>query len=203
MNRNEPLRLILALLIAGAMLFIVAERATHEVEQLRSRRPRLILGVVVHHSATPPRVKGKLIDEAAIDGAHAHRGWGVTVKGQEYHIGYHFVVLQDGTVQPGRPIGTVGAHAGATFYNDHYLGICLVGDFDARSNPDGRNGPTRPTKRQLDATVRLVTALARRFGFGPKDIIPHRAVRETDCPGSRFPLGELRERVRQALASRG
>ena len=50
------------------------------------------------------------------------------------HIGYHFLILPDGTVERGRPESMWGAH---TRDHNDTLGICLVGDFDRRDNPRG------------------------------------------------------------------
>ncbi|QBH95481.1 N-acetylmuramoyl-L-alanine amidase [Limnobaculum zhutongyuii] len=41
------------------------------------------------------------------------------------HIGYHFVIDTNGTVEKGRAIGETGAHAKG--YNTGSIGICLVG----------------------------------------------------------------------------
>lgn len=40
-------------------------------------------------------------------------------------IGYHFVILPDGTIETGRSILDVGAHAKG--YNRHSIGTCLIG----------------------------------------------------------------------------
>lgn len=54
--------------------------------------------------------------------------------GQIYHIGYHYIILPDGTLESGRPEKCKGAHA--VGYND-YLGICLIGDFSPGDNING------------------------------------------------------------------
>ena len=68
-------------------------------------------------------------DAAVIDSWHRERGWD--------GIGYHYVVLngfrkpghynsiEDGLVEPGRPIEKVGAHCRG--HNKESIGICLIG----------------------------------------------------------------------------
>lgn len=48
---------------------------------------------------------------------HLDRGWS--------GVGYHFVIRRDGTVENGRGINEVGAHARG--YNYESVGICLAG----------------------------------------------------------------------------
>jgi len=195
---HEPLRLLIALLLVALMAFLVW-RASNPPAEARQRAG--ILGVVIHHSATAPTSAGRPVDAAVLDRYHARRGWTHRDENGVYHIGYHYVVLQDGTVQPGRPENVMGAHAGVTHFNRRYLGICLVGDFDSSSNPRGRNGPLRPPGTQMAVTSDLVAGLARRHGFGTEDIIAHRDVKSTLCPGDRFPMDELRAAVRKRLAT--
>ena len=69
--------------------------------------------IVFHHS---------LADQSnaeTIDKWHRAKGWGC--------IGYHYVVLRDGTIEHGRDVHLVGAHALGR--NRTSLGICLEGDF--------------------------------------------------------------------------
>jgi N-acetylmuramoyl-L-alanine amidase len=157
------------------------------------------LGIIIHHSASPPVLEDGLVDAGLIDRMHAQRGFQVEARGQVYHIGYHFVVLQDGTVQEGRPLSVRGAHAGSRYYNDRYIGICLVGDYDPSTNRWGRRGPAVPPQAQLAAARDLCARLCRRYGFGPEHVLPHSDVAHTLCPGRRFPLAEFRESVAREL----
>ncbi|HOJ22439.1 MAG TPA: peptidoglycan recognition family protein [Armatimonadota bacterium] len=159
-----------------------------------SRRPE---SIIIHHSASPPRVHGRPVDAAAIDAMHARRGFGIVHEGKVYHIGYHYVVLPDGTVQAGRPEECVGAHA--RHVNEHSLGICLVGNFHSAENPSGAQGPVRPTPAQMDALIELCARLCRTYRIPVERVCRHRDVGETACPGDRFPFetfqSHLRERV--------
>ena len=55
-------------------------------------------------------------------------------------IGYHFVVLLDGTIAIGRPLGEVGAHT--LGHNRDTIGVCYVG---------GREKTTKKPKDTLNA----------------------------------------------------
>src|SRR5215469_2691225 len=77
-------------------------------------------GIVIHHLAVPPEIVPHLrIGE--IDDLHRNRGYGAFFWGRLFHIGYHYVILPDGTILRGRPERLRGAH---TFGYNHYLGIC-------------------------------------------------------------------------------
>ena len=73
--------------------------------------------IVVHCSPTQnkPEYTWKTIDQM-----HRQRGW--------LGIGYHFVILTDGTIQNGRDLESLGSHV--LGYNDESLGICLIGGID-------------------------------------------------------------------------
>lgn len=137
-------------------------------------------GIVIHHSATPAVINGHLVTAAMLDQAHAQRGWGRSDEtGHVYHIGYHYVVLADGKVQPGRPERMRGAHCDG--HND-MLGICLVGDFTRSS----------PPAAQLRAAEQLTRRLLRKYALPVGRVYRHRDLDSTACPGERFPWAEFR-----------
>jgi hypothetical protein len=128
--------------------------------------------VVIHHT--------KIADMSVADihKLHLKNGWA--------GIGYHKVILPDGTVADGRPEKTVGAHARGS--NARSIGIALVGDFDI-------NLPTAP---QMDAAVALTLKLMSKYNIPLANVMPHRAVSDdTTCPGLLFPWEEFK----QALAA--
>ncbi|MGB0717272.1 MAG: peptidoglycan recognition protein family protein [Phycisphaerae bacterium] len=137
--------------------------------------------IVIHHSAT---AKG---DAMAFDRAHRHRGYD--------ELGYHFVIgngtdTPDGFVEVGSRWRKQkhGAHCKTpdNFFNDHGIGICLVGDFTR----------TRPTPAQLESLKELTTFLCRLCGLHAGSITTHRDVTgKTQCPGNSFPLAEVRRAV--------
>ena len=160
-------------------------------------------GIILHHSASPPGVGSHIIDAAALDRMHAHRGFITWYKGKAYHIGYHFVILQDGTVQQGRPVGCRGAHTHGPGDLNSCVGICLVGDFCSRTNRNGAQGPTRPTSAQQAALVRLCGRLMDTYDIPASNVKRHCDFNRTECPGDRFPyrwlireLSQGRQRTR-------
>ncbi|MBX7169178.1 MAG: N-acetylmuramoyl-L-alanine amidase [Pirellulales bacterium] len=142
-----------------------------------STAPRPWRYLVLHHSASEHG------DVESIDAAHRQR---TDRAGQPWlGIGYHFVVgngqgMADGLVEPTFRWREQlhGAHAGDREHNEQGIGICLVGDFDR----------VPPTERQLAATTALVTALADRFQIKRSEILRHRELKETACPGRLFEL---------------
>lgn len=127
--------------------------------------------IVLHHSASPAGNAATFAQE------HKKRGWD--------GLGYHFVIGNgsksgDGQVEVGYrwPGQLQGAHAGSYQYNRYGIGVCLVGNFDQ----------TRPSSRQMASLERLVAYLMIRFGIPSANVIEHREVRQTACPGRHFPL---------------
>jgi len=96
--------------------------------------------IIVHCSAT--REGDDSIDAQVIDGWHKQRGW----KG----IGYHFVVLLDGTIELGRGLKECGAHTKG--YNCKSWGICYIGGVEK----DGKTPKDTRTQEQKDALEYLL-----------------------------------------------
>lgn len=98
---------------------------------------RKITKIVVHCTATP---EGKPFFAKDIDAWHRAKGWRC--------IGYHFVVLLDGTIEKGRPVEQVGAHVEG--HNATTIGVVYVGGVDAKGNPkDTRTPAQKATLRKL------------------------------------------------------
>lgn len=101
---------------------------------------------------------------------HVARGWS--------GIGYHYYVRKDGSVYQGRPEDVVGAHAGSSSgYNSRSIGICFEGNYMVETMQE----------RQLAAGLALVRQVEARYG-NRLNIIGHRDVTSTDCPGKNFPM---------------
>ncbi len=147
-------------------------------------------GIVVHHSATDTGI-GLRADAAFLDRAHKSRGWGLRYGQRVYHIGYHYVILPDGTVQPGRPEWMPGAH---TMGYNHYLGICLIGDFSDR---EART--QHLTDAQLDALVNLTVKQMRRHNIPTSRLFRHCDLAATKCPGAGLPWEQILKRVKAGL----
>ncbi|MBT3201301.1 MAG: N-acetylmuramoyl-L-alanine amidase [Phycisphaerales bacterium] len=136
---------------------------------------RLWKYIVVHHSAT---ARG---NAASFDRSHRlERGWD--------ELGYHFVIDNgdggpDGRIEVGSRWTKQkwGAHTGGTpdnEYNNHGIGICLVGEF---SN-------SMPSRAQIASLERLVRTLARKYNIDASNVIGHREApnSSTGCPGGSF-----------------
>ena len=102
--------------------------------------------IVLHCSATE---EGHPFGAADIRRWHKARGW--------KDIGYHYVILLDGTVEYGRPVDQVGAHVKG--HNSTTVGVCYIGGL--------RNGEPvdTMTPEQEIAFLELVYALRKSLGY--------------------------------------
>lgn len=120
-------------------------------------------GVLIHHSATSPTVTAKSITDYHVK----ERGW--------IAAGYHgFVSMRsDGTYQfePGRALSLPGSHCPGK--NRTHLGLCLVGNFMHST----------PPILQLEVAAQVLAEWCVVYDFSPEEIYPHRAFRQTECPG--------------------
>jgi N-acetyl-anhydromuramyl-L-alanine amidase AmpD len=126
--------------------------------------PQDIKYVVVHCSATPPTMD---VGRTEIDRWHRQKGW--------LMIGYHFVIRRDGTVEAGRMLNAVGAHA--INFNENSWGICLVGGVNA----DG-HAVDNFTPAQMAMLKKIVVGLLK---DAPKaEVLGHRDLPQVkkDCP---------------------
>lgn len=87
-------------------------------------------------------------------------------------IGYHFLIDRAGRVIEGRSLAWQGAHAGGQ-NNVGNVGICLLGNFETE----------HPTPAALRSLERLIVELQRELHIPRRNVRPHRAWKETDCPG--------------------
>ena len=89
---------------------------------------RLLNAIVVHCSATP---NGREVHASDIDAMHAARGFlrdrqaTRNLNPNLPHIGYHFFIACDGTIETGRGVEEIGAHVQGS--NAHSVGICMAG----------------------------------------------------------------------------
>ena len=106
---------------------------------------RKITDIVIHCSATP---KGRNYNVNDI------RKWHVKGNGWS-DIGYHYVILLDGTIQRGRPLKTQGAHVRG--HNKYSIGICYIG-----GGVPGNWQDTRTTQ-QKRSLLELIKKLKKAF----------------------------------------
>jgi N-acetylmuramoyl-L-alanine amidase len=148
--------------------------------------------IVIHHSATP---YGSLRD---IDRWHHNNGW-------ENGCGYHFVIgngthSPDGLVEPSHrwAVQDIGAHTRlspqyarrthvpANYYNEHGIGVVLVGNLEE----------CRPTAGQMNSLAQVVSFLMDACRISEDRIVGHGQVDQTECPGRFFSMADLKRRVR-------
>lgn len=123
---------------------------------------RSIDEIIVHCTATP---EGRNVSVEDITRWHIDRGFST--------IGYHYVVLLDGTIKRGRIDEQVGAHCKG--HNSRSIGIAYVGGCDKAMRPkDTRTVPQRAS------LARLLKELKTKYPAA--SIIGHRDVAKTDCP---------------------
>lgn len=118
---------------------------------------RKIDKVVVHCSFSP---QGRDDDAHTIDKWHQDR-WGSG-------IGYHYVVLEDGTIQKGRWVDHIGSHAKG--HNKGSIAICRIGGM-------GKDGDAIRdiTNEQINSIRTLAKLLVsdKMYGLPPDEIIGH------------------------------
>lgn len=138
--------------------------------------------IVLHHTAS---------EKANVESIHEEHQKRKDASGNPWlGIGYHFVIgngngMPDGEIEPTFRWRQQlqGAHAGSTdpVYNQKGIGICLVGNFENHA----------PTAAQLTAMKKLVRVLKTSYRVSSKNVIGHRDVRATECPGKLFPMQEV------------
>lgn len=124
---------------------------------------RKINKIIIHCTATP---EGRDVSLKEVRQWHTkERGWS--------DIGYHFLVLLDGSVEEGRPLERTGAHTKG--HNWDSIGIAYVGGLDSEMNSkDTRND------KQKDSLVDLLCQLKDAYGGV---IYGHNNYSTKACPG--------------------
>lgn len=125
---------------------------------------RRIEEIIVHCTATP---EGRAVSVNTIRGWHIGQGW--------KDIGYHWIVLLDGTIAPGRPESQVGSHVAGR--NSGTMGVVYVGGVAA----DGKTPKDTRTPAQKAALVALCRALIQRYPAIRK-VTGHREYAAKACP---------------------
>lgn len=154
---------------------VIAATAGLKIERRRWRY------VVAHHSGIEAG------NAKAYDATHRRRG-------MENGLAYNFVIGNgrdsgEGEIEIGpRWLQQLnGGHVRNSHYNEHGIGICLVGNFETR----------RPSAKQLASFTALVDWLRDEalLGVKPK-FTAHRWVdrNHTVCPGRNFPFDEMKRR---------
>jgi N-acetylmuramoyl-L-alanine amidase len=120
--------------------------------------------ITVHRTATP---EGRDVSVDTIRSWHLANGW--------KDIGYHYVVLLDGTVEAGRPEAQIGSHVAG--HNSRTLGIVYVGGVAT----DGRTPKDTRTPAQKAALLDLAKALIAKYPTVRK-VTGHNQYAAKACP---------------------
>jgi len=135
--------------------------------------------VIVHHTASPDSPG---LEADNIRRYHLSLGW--------RDVGYHYLVehLEGGfEAVIGRPAFMAGSHSPG--WNSKALGVAFVGNFE----------DVGPTPAQLDVGAELIASLCYMNEIPIENILGHRDVRATACPGASFSIPELRALVADYL----
>lgn len=119
----------------------------------------------------------------------AHPTWGI-MEIHNYHknskgwagIGYNYLICKNGRIQEGRG-KNVGAHCSGR--NSDTLGVCFQGDFDKQQMTDA----------QVKAGGWLIAKLIKEHGLQINDVLGHRDLAATACPGKNFRMADLKAEI--------
>ncbi|HIQ04590.1 MAG TPA: hypothetical protein EYH31_02730 [Anaerolineae bacterium] len=139
---------------------ISTELIHHPTEQYPTRSLDTIKRVIVHHTVTlasPQRIAEYQIQNAGLPG-----------------IGYHFMVMRDGTIYQTEPLETVSHHT--LTHNEDSVGVALSGNF---SN-------SVPEATQLDASAQLIAYLLRKLNLTTDAVVGRNELEVVGSPGSQW-----------------
>ena len=131
--------------------------------------------IVIHHTATPSATP-RGIDRFHREQRHMENG-----------MAYHFLIgngrgMGDGEVYIGErwKKQIQGGHLASEQLNMSSIGICLVGNFEAKP----------PTASQMKSLQALIRKLLQQTGLSQTAVTTHRGIhpRHTSCPGKHFAL---------------
>ena len=113
---------------------------------------RKITDIIVHCTATP---EGQAQTIAQIRADHKKRGYS--------DVGYHYVILLDGTIALGRDVDYVGAHC--KNYNAYSIGVSYVGGLEYRPGVDYNKLKAKDTRtpKQKEALLSLLRLLKKLY----------------------------------------
>lgn len=127
-----------------------------------------IEGVVLHNSGVTV-----LQSVETIHNYHKNKGWA--------GIGYQYYVRKDGRIYRGRTESMEGAHCVGV--NGISIGICAEGNFNEETM----------SNVQKNSIIELIKDIKSRYNI--KWIRGHREMLATSCPGTNFPIEEIKNAV--------
>ena len=123
------------------------------------RGKRDVFKIIVHHTASPRDTTVSQIRDWHVNG----NGWS--------DIGYHYIILGDGTLERGRSINKTGAHCKG--HNKGSIGICVTGNTSQEP----------PTTAQVESLFGTLKMLLEDYNLQRSDVYGHRDFGATECPG--------------------
>lgn len=121
--------------------------------------------IILHHSGASA---DQTIEQ--IHKYHLGKGW--------LGIGYNVLVDKTGKIYWGRGINYIGAHCKG--YNEMSIGICAIGNMQKDNMPSA----------QKESIIKLIKEI-REYYPSITDIVGHRDLAATDCPGANYPFSEI------------
>jgi len=116
--------------------------------------------IIIHHTASSKNTTVEQIRDWHVNG----NGWS--------DIGYHYIILGDGTVETGRHINKTGAHCKG--HNTGSIGICVTGNTSQEP----------PNKLQLESLWGKLKLLMEEYNLDRRNVYGHRDFGATECPGN-------------------
>lgn len=119
--------------------------------------------IVIHHTGNPTDDD---LSAEQLHRSHLNLGWA--------GVGYHFIVRKDGSIELGRPVECVGAHAEG--FNYCSIGIHICGNFNL----------AEPTEAQINVLPQLIADICDAYGLiaSADIVVGHRDLMATACPGN-------------------
>ena len=127
--------------------------------------PMPLRRITIHHDGLPSSITmdSKRRLSTIRNGHVSGRGWA--------DIGYHFIIDRNGKVWEGRALHYQGAHVRNN--NEHNIGVLCMGNFEIH----------QPTSAQLNSLAGQVKWLRRKYGISTSNVLTHREINPTQCPG--------------------
>jgi len=98
---------------------------------------------------------------------------------------YHFGIGKKGNIFNGQDENSFCIHAGDDFYNYRSIAVCFIGNFEVEEMNDN----------QLLSGVNLVKDLMKKYDISIEEILKHKDLIITQCPGKNFPWEKFTNKI--------
>lgn len=146
-----------------------SKEGTRPVPEKMQEHTDGITSVVIHHTQSPNEVpafqRARLVN---VQRYHiVERDWG--------DIAYHYLIGSDGKIFEGRNAKYQG-DSGTSYDLNGRLLVCVLGDFTSQL----------PEPEALQALIRFTASTLLEHDLTAEQLVTHRMVAATDCPGDRL-----------------